>query len=240
MFTIALIGPDGSGKSTVTQRLINECPLPSKSIYMGTNPDACNYMLPTTWTLVKVKQLLGKKNDQGGPFDPDTAKPRSTNAIKNVLRDTKSALLTANLIGEEWFRQAVAWSFKRRKYVVIFDRHFYSDYYSYDIAEGGKGQKWFRRAHGWMLEHLYPKPDLVIFLDAPAEVLFERKQEGTVALLEERRASYLEMQSHFKRFEVVDASQPEEQVFTEVVNTLVAFYQTKTGKKTELPRVTKL
>jgi hypothetical protein len=40
-----------------------------------------------------------------------------------------------------------------------------------------------------MLEHFYPKPNLVIYLDAPAEMLFARKKEGTIELLEQRPIS---------------------------------------------------
>ena len=44
-----------------------------------------------------------------------------------------------------------------------------------------------------MLNYIFPKPDLVICLDAPGEVLFSRKAEGTIELLEQRRQEYLQV-----------------------------------------------
>jgi len=67
----------------------------------------------------------------------------------------------------------------------------------------------------------------VIFLDAPAEVLYERKHEGSVELLAQRRQAYLQMRDHFKHFEVVDANRSEDQVFEDVVSRLVAYSQTR-------------
>ena len=48
-----------------------------------------------------------------------------------------------------------------------------------------------RRIHGYNLRRLYPRPDLVILLDAPAEVFFARKGEGTLESIESRRQEYL-------------------------------------------------
>jgi thymidylate kinase len=194
---------------------------------MGLNPEASNVMLPTTWLMIRAKRLLGRSTYQGGPRDPNEERPRSRSPLKNFLRDVKSSLLMANLSAEEWFRQIVAWIYKRH-YVVVFDRDFYSDFYNYDIeADPKRQQKWYRQAHGWMLEHLYPRPDLVIFLDAPAAVLYARKHEGSVELLEQRRESYLHMREHYAHFEVVDANRSEDQVFEDVVNRLVTYSQTR-------------
>ncbi|MGH3091699.1 MAG: hypothetical protein ACRDOG_05135, partial [Gaiellaceae bacterium] len=47
-FTVALIGPDGAGKTTVARRLEGSLEGPVKYLYMGVNPDASNHLLPTT------------------------------------------------------------------------------------------------------------------------------------------------------------------------------------------------
>ena len=46
MFTVALIGPDGSGKTTVSRRLETELGLPMASIYMGVNMYSSGVTLP--------------------------------------------------------------------------------------------------------------------------------------------------------------------------------------------------
>jgi thymidylate kinase len=71
-----------------------------------------------------------------------------------------------------------------------------------------------------MLQHAYPKPDLVLCLDAPGSVLFRRKPESSPQSLEERRQEYLRLAGAVPAFEVIDADRPLDQVFTEVVDTI--------------------
>ena len=47
-FTVALIGPDGAGKTTVARALDSELPFPVAYLYMGVNPDSSNHLLFTT------------------------------------------------------------------------------------------------------------------------------------------------------------------------------------------------
>ena len=224
LFSVALVGPDGSGKTTISRRLRETLPLPIKYVYMGVNPDSSNLMLPTTWLLNKVKRGLGAEPDTRGPRAIEEAvKPRPKNPIKRVLVELKSGLLLANRIAEEWFRQALTWVYTRRGYVVLFDRHFFSDYYAYDIAPTPYRKPWTRRLHGWMLKHVYPKPDLMVYLDAPAEVLLARKGEGTVEVLEDRRRAYLEMRDHVPHFVSIDATQPEDVVLRQVTALILAY-----------------
>ena len=70
--------------------------------------------------------------------------------------------------------------------------------------------------HGFLLTRLYPRPDLVVFLDAPPEVLFARKGEGTIASLQRRRGEYRRLGATLTRFAVVETTQPLDAVVTEV------------------------
>jgi thymidylate kinase len=99
---------------------------------------------------------------------------------------------------------------------VVFDRHFTADYHASDVA--GSGRSLSRRVHGYLLTHLYPRPDLVVFLDAPPEVLFARKGEGTIASLARRRDEYRRLGATLPRFAVVEASEPLEHVVATVAD----------------------
>lgn len=223
MFTVALIGADGAGKSTITRRLERELTVPVKYIYMGINVEASNLMLPTTRLVVALKRLLGRRVNMGGPPDPERAKQRPKNPVKRVLSEMKSGLRIANLMAEEWSRQLVAWYYRRRGYVVLFDRHFFIDYYAQDIAGPAKGRPLANRVHGWMLKHLYPRPDFIIFLDAPAEVLFARKPEGSIELLERHRQAYFQLRDTVRHFVTVDATQPLDDVTRQVIDLILEF-----------------
>ena len=231
MFTVALIGPDGAGKTTIGRRLEHTLPLPVKYVYMGINVDSSNYMLPTTRLIRAIKRARGAPPDNAGPPDPRRVKPSPKGIIKRTVSSVKSGLRLINRLAEEWYRQGLAWNYRRLGNIVLFDRHFFSDYYAYHIATGGQGRPLGDRIHGFMLAHIYPKPDLVIYLDAPAEVLFARKGEGTITALERRRQEYFQMRNLVKNFTVVDASQPEDDVTRKVTGLIWDFYRAKIGEQ---------
>jgi hypothetical protein len=199
---------------------------------MGVNPDASTHMLPTTRLALALKRTLGiAKPDNAGPRDPKKIAQRPKNPIKRFLRESKSMLVVLNRVAEEWFRQGVAWYYQRRGYIVLFDRHYFSDYYTYDIATTPQHTSLARRIHGYMLKNVYPRPSLTIYLDAPAEVLFARKGEGTVTLLEERRKAYMQMRDIVPCFAMVDATLPPDDVTNCVKEVIWDYYRSRTGGK---------
>ncbi|MGH3470565.1 MAG: hypothetical protein ACRDPG_00785, partial [Nocardioidaceae bacterium] len=63
-FTVALVGADGAGKSTVSRMLTRTAlPRPVKRIYMGVNLEASTLMLPTTRLLLAAKRARGGRPD---------------------------------------------------------------------------------------------------------------------------------------------------------------------------------
>lgn len=224
VFTVALAGPDGAGKSTITRRLEQVLPLPAKYVYMGVNLESSNLVLPTTRLLLEIKRALGGRPDMAGPVDPNKSKPQPKSSVKRAFKGLKSGLRLTNQISEEWFRQLLVWQYLRRGFIVLFDRHFYYDYYFHDIAVNDPERSLVSRFHGFMLERFYPKPDFVIFLDAPAEVLYARKRERSVEILDHRRREYLRLREIVKNSVLVDASQPEDEVLKEVSNQIMIFY----------------
>lgn len=223
MVTVALIGADGAGKTTVARRLEAETSLPIKYIYMGANPEASNHTLPTTRLVQAAKRWLGKETHAGGPPDRERRKAQERRRANRVLSRIKSGVRLVNQVGEEWYRQWLAWYYQRRGYVVLFDRHFYSDYYAHDISDEEQGQPLSRRIHGFMLNKFYPRPDLVILLDASAAILFARKGEGSVDLIEQRRQEYFQLRDLVPHFAVVDVAQTLDSVTDEVLSTICRF-----------------
>jgi len=195
-------------------------PLPVKTIYMGVNLEASTMMLPTTRLLLAVKRARGGRPDMVA--SRLTSQPaRSTTVDKQDWRRSvkDGGRLTVWML-EEWLRQLVAASYTARGYIVVFDRHFFADYYHTDIATMGAGQGIFSRLHGWMLQHAYPKPDLVLCLDASSEVLFARKPEASPEWLEQRRQQYLGLAGVVSAFVVIDADRPLETVYADVVESI--------------------
>ena len=221
MVTVAIVGPDGAGKSTVVRQVVRGLPFPARSVYMGVNLEASRTMLPTTRLALAVKRARGGRADMTGrtghgPGDPGRRRRGRLASVRMTLRMT-------NWIAEEWYRQAIAALHERRGRVVVFDRHFFCDYYAHDVAAPPAGRPLASRLHGANLRRLYPRPDLVVVLDAPAEVLHARKGEGTVESIEARRQEYLAQADQFRAFAVVDARRPTDEVVDEVRDRIVAF-----------------
>jgi thymidylate kinase len=197
-FTVALIGCDGAGKTTVARALERDTDLPVSYLYMGVSADSSNRLLPTT------RAAHALKRSRAGP-------PR-----RGLRRSMRSALRLANRLAEEWYRQAIALVQLRRGRIVVFDRHFTADFHASDVVAARRSLS--RRIHGLLLTRLYPRPDLVVFLDAPPEVLFARKGEGTIGSLARRRDEYRRLGATLQHFAVVEATQPLEDVVETVAD----------------------
>lgn len=223
MISVAIIGPDGAGKSTISESLEGAAmPAPVKRIYMGVNLESSGLMLPTTRLALAVKKARGRRSDM---VAPSTRAPGTTGSpVKRAVTGGARTVRLLMWLAEEWFRQLVALYHRSRGSIVVFDRHFYADYYHFDVA--GNGQRSVTsRIHGYLLKHVYPKPDLVVCLDAPGQVLFDRKGEATAEWLEERRGQYLSLRDVVPHFVVVDADRPLDAVTREVAAVITEFVE---------------
>jgi thymidylate kinase len=211
MPSVALIGPDGAGKTTLTRMLEESGILPFRYLYMGVEMSASNVALPTSRLAHWLRRRLGgAPRSVGGPAAPppsDAGRPPGRRSrVRAVAR-------LANRLCEEWYRQLVSWHYQLRGYVVLYDRHFLFDF-APEISPEPRSLE--QRVHAWCLTHLYPRPDLVIYLDAPGAVLFGRKAESTVAELERRRQGFLRQGARFPNFVRLDATRPLAEVYQDV------------------------
>jgi thymidylate kinase len=154
MSTVAIIGGDGAGKTTVTKHLLNTLPFPVKCIYMGRNFNSSNVALPTSRLIQFLRAYSGKK-----------AKKIKSSKIQSLNATIQQP--------KEW------WEEDRRG-------------------------------------NCYPKPDIVIYLDAPPEELFSRKGETTIEYLQMCRERFLSHREKIANFRQVDALQPVDTVCSEI------------------------
>lgn len=142
---VALLGPDGAGKSTLAASLLGALPseFPGRSLYAGPYPKTGHqrHLFPGGATATVVARL------------------------------TRTRAIAA------WHR----WAGRD----VIFDRHPYDALLA---PAGNSGRAATRRA---IIGRTGLTPDLIIVLDAPAEVLYQRKGEHNRHQLAEQRQRYL-------------------------------------------------
>lgn len=163
--TIALLGPDGAGKSSLTRRIGRDGPMPTRSVYLG---------------------LYG-------------------GARAGARRGRVPGIGLLRRLSAMWRGWLIGWWQARRGRLVIFDRH------PYDARLGGGGRGPLARIGRAILGHALPAPDVVIVLDAPAELLYARKPEHPLERIELQRRRYLELARRLDAI-VVDASAPLDEV----------------------------
>lgn len=224
MFSVAVIGPDGAGKTTIARQLASSGELPIKYLYMGINIESSNVALPTSRLIELIKKLRRRRSGAPPPAS-NSLHQRSSGSGKSQSR-LWALVKLCNRLAEEWYRQYLSWRYRRAGAIVVYDRHFKFDF-EREESRNGERRPWSDGLHRWFLARLYPAPDLVIYLDAPAEVLYARKQEASIAYLEARRQAFLRQGKVTRNFITVNANQPYETVYAEVVRHIRNFQQSK-------------
>lgn len=159
---VALVGPDGTGKSTLVAGLVDSAGVPCRALYGGTYRSGTSSSVPGVTTARVVSRLLAT-------------------------------------------RMAIAWHRTWGRLVVL-DRHPVQ-------ARPVRGDELrpLSRLRRHAVAATLPPPDLIVVLDAPAELLHARRPEHSVARLERDRARHVSLPGPSPTV-VVDASQAPEAV----------------------------
>lgn len=191
---IALFGPDGAGKSAVAECMAHDL----SSFFTATHRH--HLRMP----------LRAHKKLQQTVTEPHRQAPRGA-----LLSHAKLLYLFVHC----WLcHLLVTLPRLASGHLVIFDRYFPDhmiDPRRYRLAAAST-----RLAAG--LSRLVPQPDVQIVLDVPAEALWQRKQEVTLAELKRQRVAYREKIGALAVAAITDASRPLAEVACDVNGIVLA------------------
>ena len=204
--SVALLGPDGAGKTSLAQSLARDLQLRARPMYMGANFGAN----PTGLPFLRWVKKLGQPRHRlfGTPL--------------------KGVRLAARL-AEHVYRVGMARYHTLRGRFVIFDR------FVHDSWLNPKPSSLTSRLRRAVLESGWPTPDLVILLDAPGEILYARKKEHSPEWLEDKRQGYRCLATRVPQMKIVDATRPESEVRHEIAQLIWQHYADLESGKIQKP-----
>jgi thymidylate kinase len=209
---IVFLGPDGAGKSSVVQAV--------RQALVGVFTRTACYSFPPALLRRLHRPPTGREKL------PHALPPRSLSA--SVSRAVFYWFVYHTLGYVATVHLALA-----RSTLVLHDRHLVDaivDPKRYRYA----GPSWLLR----LIWRLVPKPDLVILLDAPAEVLQVRKQEVPFEETARQRAAYLRLVGTMRNGHVIDVTRTLEEVIDDVNDIILRHLTTRIARRLGLePRV---
>ena len=182
------MGADGSGKSTVIDGVTE---------YLDSEGITVNYQ---HW-----RPVIGDKKENSAPVSDPHSRP-----ARGVVASWLRVVALTTVWWRSYFKHLV--KLRKKGTLIIFDR-FYADLlvdprrYRYG---GGKSFAAF-------FFHFMPKPDLVILLDAEAEVLFARKPEVALEPLREIVSGYRKYINDANNGVLINSDQTVNQVMSDVL-----------------------
>lgn len=197
---VALLGLDGSGKSTVMQEVEK---LFSPPLFAGVKTF---YRHPGFLYTHRVESQRDSSHSGDDQIVRDHFADPPHGAVKSIV---KLGIFALDWLIGYWGNIV---RLRAKGYLIILDRYYWVDLIIAPIRyRYGASPRLTRLA-----PKILPKPDLVIWLDAPIEVLQSRKKEVPLQEATRQRSAYLELIPKLSNSYTVDASKPLEEVVSEV------------------------
>ena len=204
--TVVLCGADGSGKSTAARAVIEGL--------SGTFPS--QKVRHFHW---KPPLFSARRQAARGPATDPHGLPARHPAISLCY------------FGFHWLEFLLGSHLRLRPVtfrggLVLIDRYYYDFFVDQRRYRLSVPQSIVRLGHVFL-----KKPDLVLLLDAPAEVLHSRKQEVPLAETGRQRIAYRELVRGLPNGRVLDATQPPEKVGADITRAILDFMAQRTSKR---------
>lgn len=197
---LVLLGPDGSGKSTIAENLMNSEVI--KKLFIKKS-----YFHSRFQFLPPLRKYL--------PFSKKTQIVQKPENYQNRTYGALRAMVYPIYYGMSYFLgHPLLWKEKACAGLVIFDRYFYDFLIQREVM---RCPKWIIH---W-ISKLIPKPNIIIFLQTKPEVVYKRKQELTIEEIERQNKLCKEFTVSFPGAVSVDASSSVEEIVDQVKKIII-------------------
>lgn len=194
---VAIVGPDGAGKTTLAESIVTSAPFTVRRVYMGHGAGEVAREPGLLRALARWAQA--------------TAGPSKRSFVRGSTRWLARFALQCARSVEIRARRAAG-------HLVVLDRHVL------DLLVPRRTTR-LRRLLARLMTRICPQPDLVVVLDAPAEVLRRRKgDEHSIADLSAQRDAYVSFCRRLPHGIVISAARGQTEVRHEVVSHIWARY----------------
>lgn len=198
---VALLSPDGGGKSTVFERMAETC----WGSFYGIEK---MYFRPHLFRNPGMLNPLHPVPEAADNPDPHGRKPNGL--LKSLVR-----YFYYNLDYVLGYNVLVRKKCVQKK-LVVFDRYYYDYFvdlqrYQYSFP------KFVPRLFAWMI----PTPDIIFVLEGTPEVLYARKEELPVEEIARQVKAYHSVAARYRNAVTIDVDKPVESVVAQVTSTVI-------------------
>ena len=201
---VAIVGPDGCGKTTIADGIINHF---DKRPFLNHMKIHSNF--GTIIRLREIKRfvyaLFGKKIE----FKPEPPPGTRGMGMKPPLGCLRSMFYVLYYGVFLALGRVQLWMWRTYSSLIVADRYYYDYYYMYGHS---KSPAWFKDLVGLIV----PKPQLVFFLDRPAEEIFAQKPELEISEIKRQQDVIRKLLKNDRRARVIDASRGVEETLRAV------------------------
>ena len=196
--SIAFLAPDGAGKTTIINSILED------SFFSN-----FFFKIDVKYFRPRLLKNLGHYNS----LNPREESKNNTDPHNVVLNGRIKSFIRFSFYNLDFLLGNALKIFpqKVKRNLVVFDRYYYDYFadmkrYQYNLPE-------------WMparFSCIIPKPDIVIILDAPAKVLYQRKQELTVEEIEEVSAKFRDNRRYYGNSHTINVNRPLDEIMNEI------------------------
>lgn len=206
--TMAVIAPDGTGKSSFTANMIEQI----NFYYVADNKVNLYHFRPEIFpNLHVVGQKTGIVGEKEKTSDPHKFQPAGE--FSSIIR---MSYYTLDYI--------LGWQ-KCIRNDVHYDRYSVFDRYSYDLlADPLRSRIKLPYSIRKALVRLTPKPKVVFLLRADAQIIYERKQELPVEEIKRQLKEYEKLADNYKNIYILNAEQSLEDMCEDAIKVLFEKY----------------